>query len=148
MLRIYPNINPAEAAKAVRERFSNPPHPLLGRPGIFDAIIMKQTQDLVRKEKTRLERLKTSPTVGRVECFDDIGRYIAHHRINYDRLKQIGWAPNGSMKRREHYSEKGSSLPWDAMNIDLRHILLCWIAMKFCPTKDGRHYMKRATKFT
>ncbi|KAG7360715.1 hypothetical protein IV203_035814 [Nitzschia inconspicua] len=91
MLRINPNIKPADAAKAVRERFSNPPHPLLGRPGIFDAIIMKQTQDHVRKEKKHLTRLKTSPTVGRAEYFDDIARYIAHHRINYDRLKQIGW---------------------------------------------------------
>ncbi|KAG7360921.1 hypothetical protein IV203_036020 [Nitzschia inconspicua] len=91
MLRITPNVKPAEGAKAVRERFSNPPHPLLGRPGIFDAIIMKQTQDHVRKERKRLKRLKTSPTVDRVEYFDDIARYIAHHRINYDRLKQIGW---------------------------------------------------------
>ncbi|KAG7357483.1 hypothetical protein IV203_002171 [Nitzschia inconspicua] len=34
---------------------------------------------------------RASPTVDRVEYFDDIARYIAHHRINYDRLKQIGW---------------------------------------------------------
>ncbi|KAG7354328.1 hypothetical protein IV203_003684 [Nitzschia inconspicua] len=90
-LRINPNIKPVEAAIAVRERFSNPPHPLFGRPGILDGMIMKQTQDHVRKEKNRLKQLKSSPTVGRVEYFDDISRYIAHHRINYDRLEQIGW---------------------------------------------------------
>ncbi|KAG7368906.1 hypothetical protein IV203_031649 [Nitzschia inconspicua] len=44
-LRINPNIKPVEAAIAVRERFSNPPHPLFGRPGILDGMIMKQTQD-------------------------------------------------------------------------------------------------------
>ncbi|KAG7373435.1 hypothetical protein IV203_034159 [Nitzschia inconspicua] len=60
LLRIDPNIETLDAAKAVRERFSNPPHPLLLKPGSFDKMMMKQTVEHIRREK---KNLKTSPTV-------------------------------------------------------------------------------------
>ncbi|KAG7340743.1 hypothetical protein IV203_024286 [Nitzschia inconspicua] len=63
LLRIDPNIETLDAAKAVRERFSNPPHPLLLKPGSFDKMMMKQTVEHIKREKRHLKNLKTSSTV-------------------------------------------------------------------------------------
>ncbi|KAG7370083.1 hypothetical protein IV203_027829 [Nitzschia inconspicua] len=93
VLSITPNVNPADAAKSVRDRYRNAPHPLFANPGSFQKILMKQIRDYAGRGKRRLKSMKPSPTVERVEYFSDIDTYISTHRIDYDRLQQIGWKP-------------------------------------------------------
>ncbi|KAG7342505.1 hypothetical protein IV203_007598 [Nitzschia inconspicua] len=44
-----------------------------------------------KKGKETVEKVKTGSTVERVGYFDDIAIYISFHRIDYDRLQQMGW---------------------------------------------------------
>ncbi|KAG7344772.1 hypothetical protein IV203_032303 [Nitzschia inconspicua] len=116
VLSITPNINPADAAKSVRDRYRNPPHPFFAKPGSFHKMLMEQIRDYAGRAKRRLKSMKPSPTVDRVEYFSDIDTYISTHRIDL-RPTATDWLETRSENGSRMDARNGITLLADSMDV-------------------------------
>jgi hypothetical protein len=88
LLRVNPTIGPAHASRVIADRFND--HVLFLNPGRMTELLISQINSRVRKLRNK-PRAGHTPTVPRMRYADDLWDYIQRHRINYSKLKEIGW---------------------------------------------------------